>query len=64
VGTDWPQTFEEARRIARLWTVTDGYRSLDILHVAAALVSEVDEFLTFDVNQRKLAAAENLKVKP
>jgi hypothetical protein len=24
----------------------------------------VDEFLTFDVNQRKLAAAENLKVKP
>lgn len=64
VGTDWPQTFEEARRIARLWTVTDGYRSLDILHVAAALVSEADEFLTFDVNQRKLAAAEKLKVKP
>jgi hypothetical protein len=28
------------------------------------LVSEVDEFLTFDVNQRKLAAAEKLKVKP
>jgi predicted nucleic acid-binding protein len=61
VGT---QTFEEARRIARLWTVTDGYRSLDILHVAAALVSEADEFLTFDVNQRKLAAAEKVKVKP
>jgi hypothetical protein len=64
VGTDWPQAFEEARRIARLWTVTEGYRSLDILHVAAALVSEAREFLTFDASQRKLAAAEKLKVKP
>ncbi len=63
-GMDWPQAFEEARRIARLWTVTEGCRSLDILHVAAALVSEADEFLTFDANQRKLAAAEKLKVKP
>ena len=64
VGTDWPQAFEEARRIARLRTVTEGYRSLDILHVAAAVVSEAEEFLTFDERQRKLAQAEGLKVKP
>jgi predicted nucleic acid-binding protein len=64
VGMDWPQAFEEARRIARLWTVTAGCRSLDILHVAAALVSEAQEFLTFDAHQRQLAAAEKLKVKP
>jgi predicted nucleic acid-binding protein len=64
VGTDWPQAFDEARRIARLRTVTEGYRSLDILHVAAALVSEAEELLTFDDRQRKLAQAEGLKVKP
>jgi predicted nucleic acid-binding protein len=64
VGTDWPQAYEEARRIARLRTVTEGYRSLDILHVAAALVSEAEELLTFDERQRKLAQAEGLKVKP
>ena len=64
VGTDWPQAFEEARRIARLRTVTEGCRSLDILHVAAALVSEADELLTFDERQRKLAQSEGLRVKP
>ena len=64
VGTDWPHALEEARRIARLRTVTEGYRSLDILHVAAAVVSEAEEFLTFDERQRKLAQAEGLKVKP
>jgi predicted nucleic acid-binding protein len=63
-GTDWPQAFEEARRIARLRTATEGYRSLDILHVAAALVSEAEELLTFDERQRKLAQAEGLKVGP
>ena len=64
VGMDWPQAFAEARRIARLRTVTEGHRSLDILHVAAALVSEAEELLTFDERQRKLAVAEGLKVKP
>ena len=64
VGTDWPKTFEEARRIARLRTVTEGHRSFDILHVATALQLEAEEFLSFDERQRKLAQAEGLKVKP
>jgi len=64
VGTDWPQAFEEARRIARLRTLREGHRTLDILHVAAALVSEAEELLTFDGRQRQLAKAEGLKVRP
>jgi len=64
VGTDWPRAFEEARRIAHSRTATEGHRSLDILHVAAALVSEAEELLTFDDQQRKLAKAEGLRVKP
>lgn len=45
-------------------TISGGHRSFDVLHVAAALHLGAREFLTFDGNQRKLAAAEKLKVKP
>jgi hypothetical protein len=41
-----------------------GHRSFDVLHVATALHLGARDFLTFDANQRKLAAAEKLKVKP
>jgi predicted nucleic acid-binding protein len=44
--------------------MSGGHRSLDILHVATALHLGALEFLTFDTNQRKLAAAEKLKVRP
>jgi predicted nucleic acid-binding protein len=44
--------------------MTGGHRSLDVLHVATALHLGAREFLTFDANQRKLATAEKLKVKP
>ncbi len=64
VATDWPQALQEARRIARLRTAAEGYRSLDILHVATALVWQAEEFLTFDERQAKLALAEGLRVKP
>jgi len=37
---------------------------VDVLHVATALHLGAREFLTFDANQRKLAAAEKLKVTP
>jgi predicted nucleic acid-binding protein len=39
-------------------------RSLDILHVALALVGGAKGFLTFDERQRSLAAAEDLKSNP
>ena len=45
-------------------TLTGGHRSLDLLPMATALHLGAREFLTFDTNQRKLAAAEKLKVKP
>jgi predicted nucleic acid-binding protein len=45
-------------------TIAGGHRSFDVLHVATALVLKAEEFLTFDANQRKLATAEGLRVKP
>jgi hypothetical protein len=44
--------------------ISEGHRRFDVLPVASAMHRGAREFLTFDVNQRKLAAAEKLKVKP
>ena len=54
----------EAKRLSGKYTLRGGYRSFDILHVAAALHLGAREFLTFDANQRKLAKAEGLKIRP
>lgn len=56
------QVYREATEIAARRTATLGTRTLDLLHVASALVLKADVFCTFDRNQAKLAAAEGLKV--
>jgi hypothetical protein len=64
VTADWPDVHRLAEAISKRHTVAGGHRSLDVLHVATALHLGARDFLTFDANQRKLAAAEKLKVKP
>jgi predicted nucleic acid-binding protein len=54
----------KARQLSDRYTPTLGTRSLDLLHVAAALVLEAKVFFSFDDRQRKAAASEGLKVKP
>jgi predicted nucleic acid-binding protein len=49
-----------AERISKSRTFSGGHRSFDVLHVATALELEAREFLSFDSNQNKLAAAEGL----
>jgi predicted nucleic acid-binding protein len=56
--------FRRAEELSTRRTMAGGHRSMDILHVATALHLGAREFLTFDTNQRKLATAERLKVKP
>jgi predicted nucleic acid-binding protein len=51
------EAFIRARQLASKWTVTLGTRSLDILHVAAAIALRVVTFHTSDDRQRKLAKA-------
>ena len=63
-AVDWPDVHRLAETLSKRHTIAGGHRSLDLLHVATALHLEAREFLTFDANQRKLAAAEKLKVKP
>ena len=52
----------EAERLSALHSETLGTRTLDILHVAAALVLGLPEFLAFDHRQQALAAAAGLHV--
>ena len=59
-----PAAFELAKRLSLKHTPTLGIRSLDLMHVAAALVLEATAFLSFDNNQRKLAAAVGLTLFP
>ena len=58
------QLHQRARQLSDRYTPTLGTRSLDLLHVAAALVLEAKVFFSFDDHQRKTAASEGLKVKP
>ena len=49
--------FQKARQLIKQHTARLGTRTLDLLHVAAALVVGAETFLTFDDKQRKLAEA-------
>ena len=55
--------FELAARIARRRSSRLGTRTLDILHVASALLLRAERFLTFDARQRQLARAEGLAIR-
>lgn len=57
-----PAVMTEAERLSALHTERLGTRSLDILHVASAVVLGIAEFLTFDARQANLASAAGLKV--
>lgn len=61
---NFQDVFRRAGDLSTRHTISGGHRSFDVLHVATALHLGAREFLTFDANQRKLAAAEKLKVKP
>lgn len=64
VAAEWADVINIAERISAQRTIGGGHRFLDLLHVATALHLGAAEFLSFDANQRKLAAAEGLVVKP
>jgi predicted nucleic acid-binding protein len=61
---NFQDVLRRAEDLSSRHTVVGGHRSFDVLHVATALHLGASEFLTFDTNQRKLAAAEGLAIKP
>ena len=62
VPVDWGDVFSIAERLSAQFAIDQGYRGLDILHVATAIHLGTAEFLTFDGKQKRLAEAEGLTV--
>ena len=61
---DCPEVaFDTCTELARRRVATLGVRTLDTLHVAAALELKADAFWTFDERQKQLAEAEGLKTQ-
>jgi predicted nucleic acid-binding protein len=58
-----PGLFEKAKAIAEKYTAALGTRSLDLIHVASALLLGARSFLSFDDRQRSLAAAVGLSTR-
>ncbi|CAN5699184.1 hypothetical protein BH20VER1_BH20VER1_11650 [soil metagenome] len=54
----------KAMELSDRYTPRLATRSLDLLHVAAALLLEAEVFFSFDARQREAAAGEGLQVKP
>jgi predicted nucleic acid-binding protein len=64
VPVEWLEVHGLAERLSAAYAKTEGHRTMDILHVATALVLKAEQFLTFDGNQRRLAQAQGMKAKP
>jgi predicted nucleic acid-binding protein len=56
----WPEVFQRGAALSEAHSAEMGCRTLDVLHVAAALVLRATEFVTFDMRQRRLAVAAGL----
>jgi predicted nucleic acid-binding protein len=56
--------FAKTAELADRHSARLGTRSLDLMHIAAALLLGAETFLSFDERQLKAAKAEGLKVKP
>ena len=59
---DWSAVYSHAIDLSKNHTAGIGSRSLDILHVAAALSITADRFLTLDDRQTRLAALAGLRI--
>jgi len=57
---DWEASFEEAERLSKS-TSSKGWRTIDVLHVAAAITSGAKEFYSFDFDQNEIAVVSGLK---
>lgn len=55
---------DKARELSDRYTPKLATRSLDLLHVAAALLLGAKVFYSFDERQRQAAAGEGLKARP
>jgi hypothetical protein len=61
---DWTEALRLAEALSKAHTEDKGFRSLDLLHIGAALSLGAKEFLTFDRGAGHLAKLAGLTVRP
>jgi len=59
-----PSVFHKAEELSAKYAAVTLARSLDILHVASAVVLGAKEFITFDTRQASLASKAGLTLRP
>ncbi len=64
VSVPWTDVLRQAEKLSAAHAEQVGSRSIDTLHVAAAMLAGTLRFLSFDKRQRELARATGLEVKP
>ena len=62
IDLHWRTVLKKAGELSRTYSATLGTRSLDVLHVASALETGLQVFVTFDLRQQNLARAVGLRV--
>jgi len=60
IELDFTSLLFTGEQISKARTFAGGHRSFDLLHVATAVELDAKNFLSFDTNQNRLAAAEGL----
>jgi len=60
----WAEVFEQAEALSAAHSRKLGTRAMDVLHVAAAAVLGIGQFLTFDTRQKALARKSGMTVRP
>ena len=63
ISVSWPASFSEVTRLAKKYSLETGTRTLDLLHIAAALTVGATDFITGDSRQAEAARGEKLTVK-
>lgn len=58
----WERVFDRADKLSNQFTPSTGQRGADILHVALALESGAEQFITFDQRQAGLVKGVGLKL--
>ncbi len=59
---NWLDVFRLAETLSKRLSSAMGVRSLDLLHIASALLLQAESFLTFDNRQRAAARKAGLKI--
>jgi len=59
---DWSEIFNHAVDLSEKHTAMTGARSLDIMHIAAALSIKAEKFLTVDGRQTEVARLAGLTI--